>query len=200
MLAAFDAAAGPIGELPAPTSAHRRPQRNDLRFDARASLHRILGIDLTQMPGISALTAHGLIAEVGTTLEKLPTHRHFASWLGLCPDNRISGGIVLGTRTRDVPSRAAQMLRLAAQSLHASQSALGEHFRRMRARLGAPEAITATAHKLARIFYALLKTRTPYHETRIAGTPEAQALKRRHRLEKQAQKMGFALTPLPTPA
>ena len=92
------------------------------------------------------------------------------------------------------------MFRIAAQSLHASRSALGEHFRRMRARLGAPEAITATAHKLARIFYARVKRRVAYDETRIAGTPEAQALKRRQRLEKQARNMGFALTPLPAMA
>ena len=94
--------------------------------------------------------------------------------------------------------RAAQIFRLAAQSLHAAKSALGDHFRRMRGRIGAPEAITATAHKLARIYYAVLKTRTPYDESRIAGSPEQQALKRRQRLEKQAAKLGFALSPLPT--
>ena len=155
-------------------------------------------MDLTQIPGISALSAHGLIGEIGTTLDKFPSVRHFASWLGLCPDNRVSGGTVLSSKTRDVPSRAAQIFRIAAQSLHAAKSALGEHFRKMRGRIGAPEAITATAHKLARIYYAVLKTRTPYDESRIVGSPEKQALKRRQRLEKQAAKLGFALSPLPT--
>jgi len=196
-LAAFDKAANP-GELPPPTSSHRKAQRNEHRFDARAVLHGILGVDLTQIPGISALSAHGLIGEIGTTLEKFPSVRHFSSWLGLCPDNRVSGGTILSSKTRDVPSRAAQIFRLAAQSLHAAKSALGEHFRKMRGRIGAPEAITATAHKLARIYYAVLKTRTPYDESRIAGNPEQQALKRRQRLEKQAAKLGFALSPLPT--
>ena len=197
MLAGFDKAASPSA-LPPPTSSHRKAQRNEHRFDARAALHGILGVDLTQIPGISALSAHGLIGEIGTTLEKFASVRHFASWLGLCPDNRISGGTVLSSKTRDVPSRAAQIFRIAAQSLHAAKSALGDHFRRMRGRIGAPEAITATAHKLARIYYAVLKTRTPYDESRIAGSPEQQALKRRLRLEKQAAKLGFALSPLPT--
>ena len=196
MLTTFDKASAP-GELPPPTSSHRKAQRNEHRFDARTALHGIIGVDLTQIPGISALSAHGLIGEIGTTLEKFPSVRHFASWLGLCPDNRVSGGTVLSSKTRDVPSRAAQIFRIAAQSLHAAKSALGEHFRKMRGRIGAPEAITATAHKLARIYYAVLKTRTPYDESRIVGSPEKQALKRRQRLEKQAAKLGFALSPLP---
>jgi transposase len=196
MLAVFDSAAEPAGQLPPPTTSHRKAQRNEFTFDARAGLHRILGVDLTQIPGISSLTAHGLIAETGLTMEKFASARHFASWLGLCPDNRISGGTLLGTRTRDVPSRAAHLFRIAAQALHSAKNVLGEHFRRMRARLGAPEAITATAHKLARIYYAIVKHRRPYDETKIAGTPEAQALKRRQRLEKQAAKLGFTLTPL----
>ena len=142
MLAVFDSAAVPAeAQLPPPTSSHRQTQRNEFSFDARASLHRILGVDLTQIPGISSLTAHGLIAETGLTMEKFASARHFASWLGLCPDNRISGGTLLGTRTRDVPSRAAHLLRL-------------------------------------------------------AGTPEAQARKRRARLERQAAKLGITLTPL----
>jgi transposase len=197
LLATFDTAEA--GEsLPPPTGSHRKAQRNEFQFDARAGLHRILGIDLTQIPGFSSLTAHGLIAEVGLTVEKFPSGRHFASWLGLCPDNRISGGKLLGTRTRDVPSRAAQMFRIAAQSLHKNKSVLGEHHRKMKGRLGAPEAITATGHKLARIFYAMIKHRRPYDENRLAGTPEERLAKKRHRLEKQAQKLGFALTPLPS--
>ncbi len=196
LLEAFDIAAEPATELPPPTTSHRKPQRQEFAFDARASLHRILGVDLTQIPGLSSLTAHGLIAETGLTMEKFASARHFASWLGLCPDNRISGGTLLGTRTRDVPSRAAHMFRLAAQALHAAKSALGDYFRRMRARLGAPEAITATAHKLARIYYAIVKHRTPYDETKLIGTPEVQARQHRQRLEKQAAKLGFALTPL----
>jgi len=129
MLGTFDKANSPT-DLPPPTSSHRKPQRNEHRFDARAALHGILGVDLTQIPGLSALSAHGLIGEIGTTLEKFPSVRHFASWLGLCPDNRISGGTILSSKTRDVPSRAAQSFRLAAQSLHAAKSALGDHFRR----------------------------------------------------------------------
>ncbi len=151
--------------LPPPTSSHKKPQRNEARFatsDLRTELYRVLGTDLTQVPGLQATTIHSLFAEVGRDLSDFPTAKHFASWLGLCPNNQVSGGKILSARTRAVPCRAANALRLAAQCLHHSKSALGDFYRRMRARLGAPKAITATAHKLARIVYHLLKTGEAY--------------------------------------
>jgi transposase len=105
------------------------------------------GADLAQVPGINSLTAQMLLTEIGPDLSAFPNVAAFASWLRLCPDKRVSGGKVLSSRTGPTKNRAALALRMAAQSLHRSETFLGEHFRRMRARLGAPKAITAPAHK-----------------------------------------------------
>jgi transposase len=105
---------------------------------------------------------------VGRDLSGFRSAAAFASWLGLCPDNRVSGGKVLSSRTRPVNHRLAHALRLAAQALFRSQSWLGQYFRRMRAKLGAPKAITAAAHKLARIVFHMLTTGQAYDETVFA--------------------------------
>jgi transposase len=106
--------------LPPPTTAHRQPQRHEPAFDLRGHLYRITGVDLTQVPGLQALTIHTVLAEVGLDMHKWPTDKHFASWLGRCPDNRISGGKVLATGSRPVQNRASRALRMAAQSLRHS--------------------------------------------------------------------------------
>ena len=185
LLGAFAAAAPP--PLPPPPPA--------LRFDLRAELTRVLGTDLTQVPGLHTATVHTLFAELGADLTKFPSGKHFASWLGLCPDNRISGGKVLSVKTRHVKHRVAHALRLAALSLTRSRSALGAFFRRMRAKLGAPKAITATAHKLARILYHLLTTRQPYAETRLAAAEAQHRQRTEARLRAQARALGFQLVP-----
>ena len=117
----------------------------------------------------------------------------FTSWLGLCPDNRISGGKVLSVRTRKVKNRAATALRMAAQSLHHSQSYLGHFYRRMRAKLGAPKAITATAHKLARIIYHMVTAGQEYHETVCAQNEMQHRQRLEARLRKQARDLGLQL-------
>jgi transposase len=165
-------------------------------FDLRLERSRVLGTDLTQVPGLQTPTVHTLFAELGADLSPFPSGAHFASWLGLCPDHRISGGQVLSVTTRHVKHRVATALRLAAQSLFRSQSVLGGFFRRMRAKLGAPKAITTTAHTLARIIYHLVTTRQPYDESRLAA---AEAAHRRHsasRLRAQARALGFQLVPV----
>jgi transposase len=179
---------------PAPPSRKTR-RRQGLPFDLRGELHRILGTDLTAVPGF-ATSPLPRFAELGPHLRTFPSAKAFASWLGLCPDNRISGGKVLSVKTRHVVHRVATALRMAAQSLQRSRSALGAYYRRMRARLGAPKAITATAHKLARILYHLLTTREPYEETRVA-VAEAQYQRRSEsRLRAHARALGFQLLPL----
>ena len=182
--------------LPKRTSSHVRPQRNEPGFDLRGELYRILGVDLTQVPGLQSTTASAFLSEVGPSVERFATPKHFASWLGLCPDNRITGGRILSAATRDVKSRTACALRMAAQSLHRSQSALGDYFRRMKARLGAPEAITATAHKLARILHHLIKNRCAYDQSIFAREEELHRQRREKNLRKQAALFGFQLTPL----
>jgi len=122
----------------------------------------------------------------------------FASWLGLCPDNRISGGKILSVKTRTVKNRAATALRMAAQSLHRSRSSLGQYYRRMRTKLGTPKAITAAAHKLARIIYYLLTTRKPYQESICAQHEVLYHQQLEAKLRKHARALGFELTPKPT--
>src|SRR5687767_8370645 len=127
------------------------------QFDLGRELHRISGVDLTRIDGIDVGVAQTVISEVGVDMTRWKTEAHFASWLGLCPDNRITGGKVIRKGTRHVVNRAATALRLAATTLLRSQSYLGAQYRRLRARLGAPKAITAMAHKLARVVYRMLK-------------------------------------------
>ena len=120
------------------------------------------GIDFTQIPGLDALTVHTILSEVGLDPVKFPTEKRFVSWLGLCPNNRITGGEVKSTKTRKTVNRAANAFRMGAQTLANSNAALGGFYRRIRSRLGSPKAITATAHKLARIFYRMWTTRQAY--------------------------------------
>ena len=135
----------------------RKPKGNAPRFDLGSELQRITGVDLTRIDGIDVLTSQTLLSEIGTDMDRWKTEAHFSSWLGLCPDNRISGDKVLGRGTRHVVNRAATALRMAASTLLRSKSYLGAQYRRLRSRLGAPKAITAMAHKLARLVYRLLK-------------------------------------------
>ena len=177
------------GTAPEPSSLPSAP----IAFDLKAELDRILGSDLTLVPGLGTSSIHRLFSEIGREITAFPTSGHFASWLGLCPDNRISGGKVLSVKTRKVKHRAATILRLAAQSLHRSPTALGAYYRRMRTRFGAPKAITATAHKLARIIYHLLKNRQPYDETVFARNEAAYQERRLNRLRREAAALGFQL-------
>jgi hypothetical protein len=197
LLKAFASRIDPVAvPLPPRTTHHVRPLHNEPNFDLRGELYRILGVDLTQVPGLQSPTISVFLSEVGPTVERFATPKHFASWLGLCPDNRITGGRVLSAATRKVKSRTAYALRMAANSLKRSQSALGDYYRRMKARLGAPSAITATAHKLARIIHHLVKHRCPYDASVFAKEEQLHRQRRERTLRKQAAHFGFQLTPL----
>jgi transposase len=170
-----------------------KPKTSEPGFDLQTHLHRIFGVDLTQVPGINVLTAQTLLAEIGPDFSSFDDGSALTSWLGLCPDNRISGGKVLSVKTRKVKNRAATALRMAALSLHRSQSFLGHFYRRMRAKLGAPKAITATAHKLARILYHMVTTRHAYDETICAQNEVQNRHRMEARLRKQARELGLQL-------
>lgn len=190
-----DTAEKPLKPLNRPKDRHK-PRRNEMRFDLRNHLYRVFGVDLTEIPGINTLTAHVLFAEIGPDLSRFANASAFASWLGLCPDNRISGGKVLSVQTRAVKNRAALALRMAAQSLHRSQSYLGNYYRRMRAKLGTPKAITAAAHKLARVVYQLLTTGQAYNESIFADQENKHRTRIEARLRRQARDLGFHLAPI----
>ena len=145
-------------------------------FNMQEHLSSLFGADLTLIPGIGVSTALVLFTELGPDLARFPTAAQFSSWLNLCPHNKITGGKIISSHTGPGTNRAAQALRWATQSLYRSPSSLGQHFRRMRARLGTPEAITATAHKLARIIYHLITHRVAYDDS-ILATQERQDLR-----------------------
>lgn len=189
----FEARIDPEDTPPPPRVKQTKPKGNEPDFDLRSHLYRVFGTDLTQIHGISVLTAQALFAEIGPDLSKFPTASHFCSWLGLCPNNKVSGGRVLSSKTRPGSHRAAQALRLAAQPLWRSQSYLGSYYRRMRARHGTPKAITATAHKLARIVFHLIKTGQAYDESVLADQESTHKQRAVQRLKSQARSMGFQL-------
>jgi hypothetical protein len=182
--------------LPPRTSTHKAPQKNEPRFEAREELYRTCGMDLTQVPGIQSGTALVLMAELGPDFaERFPTAKHFGSWLGLCPDNRITGGKIMSSSTRDVKSRAATALRLAAQGLNKAQNYFGDLYRRWKARLGTPKAITAMAHKLARILWHLFKYRQAFDPEVFKKEEEKMQHKKLARLHNTAATLGLKLVP-----
>jgi transposase len=164
-----------------------------------SELKRVFGIDLTKIPGIRLGIAQTLFGEIGPDFTKFRSASAFASWMGLCPDNDISGGKVLWVGTRKVKCRAATALRMAAQSLHHSKSALGDFYRRMRAKLGAPKAITAAAHKLARIIFHLITTGQDFSDSRFAADQLRHQKRQEVKLRAKAKAIGFKLVRL-TPA
>jgi transposase len=139
--------------------------KNALSFNATSHLIRITGVDLTAIPGIEASSALKIVSEIGLDLSRWKSSKQFASWLGLCPGNKVSGGKRLSGKSKRTANYASSILRIAASTLHRSDSALGAFLRRLKSRLGAPKAITATAHKLATIIFNMLKNGVEYIET-----------------------------------
>jgi hypothetical protein len=191
-----------VGEPTAPAVPAAKPQRrreggkNLPGFPAADLIQRICGVDLSTIPGLSAATLQGLWAELGSSLAAFPTAKHFASWLSLCPDNRISGGRKLSVSTRASANRVAGILRIAAQGVGNAHNELGDFHRRMRARLGGGAAITATAHKLARIFYACLRDKKTYEPSRHDLNNPLRRSKALAKLRAKAQNLGFQLVEL----
>lgn len=173
------------------TKANRSPYH----FDAVTALQRVTVANLTTIPGIDVNTAMKILAEIGRDTSCWANAKAFASWLALCPGNKISGGKILSSRTKKSDNRAAQALRMAAATLYRSKSALGAFFRRMRARLGAPKAITATAHKLARILYRMLTTGENYRELGENYYEQQYQARVVANLTKRAKEFGFILMP-----
>jgi transposase len=178
---------------PPPTPRPPKRRKNQTHFDLRKELARIAGVDVCQIEGIDALTAQTLISECGTDMTPFPSEKNFTSWLGLCPNNRKTGGRIRSRRTRRVQNRAARAFRVAAQALHHSNSALGSYHRHMKARIGAGKATTATAHKLARLYYRLMKHGETYFTQSQA---QYEALRRERDLravQRRARRLGYQL-------
>jgi len=157
------------------------------------ALIHMSGVDLTSINGIDTNTALKVLAEIGTDMSRWKSSKHFASWLGLSPGTKISGGKILSSVTKPVANKAAAALRMAAFTLFNSKSALGAYLRRQRARLGAPKAITATAHKLARLIYAMLTHGTAYVDAGQEYYEERYRVRVIQNLKRRAQELGFEL-------
>jgi transposase len=167
--------------------------RNAPKFDLRTHLFRMCGVDLTRIDGIDVTTALAVISETGTDMSRFATVGHFTSWLGLCPGTKITGGKVMSGKTKRVANRAAQALRIAAAALRSSQSALGAYFRRMCARMDKPRAITAAAHKLARLIYTMLTKGQEYTDQGQDYYEERYRERVLRQLAMRADKMGMKL-------
>lgn len=179
-----------------PPKARRHKQTNEPRFDARTPLSRMAGVDLTTLEGIEEGTALVMRSAIGTDMTRWPSVKHCCRWLGLCPQHNISGGKVRSRRVRPGAHRVTVALRLAARSLHHSQSALGAFFRRMKARLGSPKASTAAAHKLARLVSYLLKHGSAYVQQGLENYAAQYHERKVKTMAKQAKALGYTLVPL----
>jgi transposase len=189
--------------LPPDHKRHRNAQkkrkkqgRSENEFDLRTEAYKLFGVDATQVPGLE-MSVLPLFSEVGRDLShKWPTSAHFASWLGLCPDNDISGGRVLWKGTRRIQTRAGQIFRMAAYALHRSPTPLGSYLRRMKSKLGPRAATTATAHKIAVIFYTIVTKQVEYNESIWAQRDLHREKRLADKIKRQAQQLGYKLVPL----
>lgn len=184
----------PEHEVSSPVPQPRKNSKNRPAFDVEVAIVRLTGVDLAAVTGIGASLAQTILSEIGTDMSRWPTHKHFASWLGLVPHNDISGGKVLRSRTLRTNNRAGLAFRQAATSVSRTPSTFGVYYRRKRAQGGPQFAQVATAHKIARTVYHLLKNHVQYVD--LGADVYEQKLRDRDvaALRKKAAKLGFTLT------
>lgn len=186
---------GMVPDVPLPKPRHRTRQPNALQFDVREALYALIGVDLTQIHGMGPYLALKLISECGTDLSKWPSSKHFTSWLCLSPGNKISGGKILSSKTRRSSSRAAVLLRLAAVNVGKTQTALGAFYRRLAVRIGKAKAVTATARKLAVLFYNVMRYGKEYRDPGVDYYEERYRQRVLKSLQERARRMGLAVVP-----
>jgi len=169
------------------------PETKSPNFDLSKELHRIFGVDLTQLPSIGPVTAQTVLSEIGNDVSAWPTEKHFSSWLGLCPDHRITGGKIFARSTRPVVNRVRNALRMAAYTLDHSHSALGAKYRRLKRKLGAPKAIVAMAHHLAKMIYRMIKFGKDYVDRGMESYEAKFRAQHIRWLQKKAKDLGLQL-------
>jgi len=169
--------------------------KNEPYYDLRSCLYRLCGVDLTQVDGFNSVSVQDIVTETGTDMTRWKTDKNFTSWLCVSPNNDISGGKVLKSKTRRTKNRANLAFRQCAQSLLRSKSALGAYARRMHARLGAPKAITAVANKLARIYYRMMKTKKEYVDPGEDYYIKKNKNREIRKIAKRAASLGYYLVP-----
>jgi transposase len=196
VLASFETRVEDEEKVKASKAKTKREYKYAIHFDLHSELYRITGVDLTKINGIDVLTAQTIISEIGLDMSKWENEKKFCSWLALCPHNKITGGKIRDSRTKKIKNRATTAFHIAARSVGLSNSALGAYYRRMKGRLGAGPANTATAHKLARIFYSMLKYGeefVDFGEDYYEKQYKERVLKN---LQRRAKQFGFSLVPV----
>ena len=185
----------PDGKKNRSGAKRRKKAGHSTNFDLRAEAYKLFGVDVTQIPGLES-NVLPLFSEVGRDLSRWPTAAHFVSWLALCPDNDISGGRILWRGMRKANNRAGQIFRLAAQSLHRSLTPMGDYLRRLKAKLGPAGAITATARKIAILFYTLVSRQVEFNATLWQATDTQRQQRQQRKLTSQARRLGYQLIPI----
>lgn len=176
----------------------KKLKKHEYSFDLRSQLIRTTGVDLTAIPAIGSSTALTILSEIGLDMSRWRSAKHFASWLGLSPGNKVSGGKRLSGRTKPCANRVAVALRMAANTLYNSECAYGAYLRRMKMRLGSPKAITALAHKLSKLMYIMLKYGQEYVEKGVDFYETKYKKRREDSLRRKAKELGYELKSIAT--
>jgi transposase len=177
-----------------PSPTKQRSLKRQGTEEARTTLWRVSGVDLTRIDGIGADAAQVVLTEVGIDLSKFPDEHHFVSWLRLCPRTAISGGKPLKKRRNGLgASRIANVLRMAAVSLHHSKTALGAQYRRIARRRDGKVAVSAMARKLAQLIYRALRFGQDYVDVGERAYEDRFKSQRVASLAQTAKALGFTL-------
>ena len=193
---AYLATLAPVTEEPMPeppAGGGGTKKKAEFAFEVRAEMYRQVGVDLFRLPGFNEETVLRMLSETGRDLTRWPSEKHFTSWLSVCPGTKKSGGKVLSSRTQPNRNRAAEALRRAAVSAGRTETELGAYFRRKRAQKGPAAAVTATAHKLAKLYYVMVKEQREYEPQSAAQYEVQQQARVVQKLTKQAALLGYEL-------
>jgi transposase len=186
----------PLKKLSSNRKSRNRIGQNTFSFDLRSYLYSKSGVDLTLIHGISESTAFTILSEIGFSVDSWPTSKHFVSWLGLCPNNKKSGGKIISSKTKPCSNKITNALKMSAMTLGRTETAIGAYYRRLKSRKGAPKAIVATAHKLARIIYNLLATKNEFVSLSVEYYEEKYRSRIIKNMNRRAKDMGYQLTPV----
>lgn len=188
-----DQEASPLAKLSSNRKPRNRVGQNNYNFDVRGYLYEKSGVDITAIYGISESTALTVLSEIGFCVTPWSSAKRFASWLGLCPGSKVSGGKILSSKTKPCANKVATALRIAAMTIGRTQTALGSYYRRIKSRCGAPKAITAVAHKLARTIFSMLSTKSEYKPLDQDYYEKKYQNRLLHSLKKRAESLGYVL-------
>lgn len=172
-----------------------KSNKNNLNFDAREMLQQITGTDLTEIFGINDSTAVEILSETGFNMNKWPTAKHFTAWLNLAPNNKISGGKILSSKIPKKKNRAGQVFKLAAYAVQRSKNWLALFYHRIKSKAGVRKAVTATARKIAVIFYKMLKDKVMFNPLNIEAYMDSFKQRLIRKIERQARSFGLQLSP-----